>query len=449
MSRFHYFLSIALFILLTNPLFSQKNNDKTYSLKECIDIALLQNLDILGFKAAVDASQSNIKSAFGQYLPNIQFNMGYSRQLNSGGGQTVNVGGQIIPIGETPPNSYNMGISAGMNLFDGFGRESNFKYAQLTYEKGKLTLDQSKIYVKLSINRLFFDYAMKKQVVQTRVENLEAGKKELESIQAKEKAGVLPSYVVYSKEADIGALELELSKAENNVNIARANLLSLMGLNPTSNSDFSTSDLNLEISDADFSTFKARFSTIENSVREALKSRYDYQAQIRSNNASIARITNAKSAYFPTLALGGGWTWSNTVFEDFSDKGRSYIGLNLSLPIFTGFTTDALVQQAEFDYKSQEYTTFSKEQQIRTEIEQAFLNLDAAEKQIKIAEKSLFSATMNHKILQERFNVGTANITELIQANNQYLSAKINQISSVFSYLLAQKELEYATGRMN
>lgn len=447
--RKYFALLFSLLIFSFSSTSAQKNNDRTYTLQECIDIALNQNLDILSMKEAVQANRSNIKTAFGQYLPAIQFNMGYSRQLNSDGGRTVNVGGQIIPLGETPPNSYNMSVSAGMNLFDGFGRESNFRYASLTYDKNLLDLEYSKVFVKLNIYRKFFEYAAKKQVVQTRIENLEAGKKELESIRAKERAGILPVHFVYSKEAEIGSLELELSRAENEVNLSRASMLSLMGLNPTSNSDFSTSNIKTELLDEDFLNFRLRYSSIENLIIEALKSRLDYQSQNKLNAAANARITYARSSYFPTLQLGGGWSWSNTVFKDFSNYGRSYVGMNFSLPIFNGFTTDAQVQQAKFESKSQEYATFSKEQQIRTEIEQTLLNLNATEKQIKIAEKSLFAAEMNLKIMKERLNVGSANITELIQANNQYLNAKINQISSIFSYLLAQKELEYAVGRMN
>lgn len=445
-------LLLLLFLMIqatTIQSFSQKNNDRIYTLQECIDIALNQNLDILGMKASVQSNRANIKTAFGQYLPAIQFNMGYSRQLNTEGGRTVNVGGQIIPLGETPPNSYNMGLNAGLNLFDGFGREANFKYASLTYDKNVLTLEQSKVYVKISVIRRFYEYSAKKQVVQARLENLEAGKKELESIRAKEKAGVIPIHIVYAKEADIGNLELEFARAENDLNLTRASMLSLMGLNPTASSDFTTKNIDLDISETDFSTFRTRYSSIENLINEALTSRFDYQAQNKMNNASTMRLTAAKSAYFPTLQLGGGWSWSNTIFDEFEKFGRSYIGMNLSMPIFTGFTTDAQVQQAKFEIKSQEYATFAKEQQIRTEIEQTLMNLNASEKQIKIAEKSLFAADMNLKILKQRFEIGTANITEMIQANSQYLNAKINQISSIFSYLLAQKELEFAVGRMN
>ncbi|HPD34177.1 MAG TPA: TolC family protein, partial [Candidatus Kapabacteria bacterium] len=76
-------------------------------------------------------------------------------------------------------------------------------------------------------------------------------------------------------------------------------------------------------------------------------------------------------------------------------------------------------------------------------------NLDASEKQIQIAQKAFKAADLNYKVLKSRFDVGSANITELIQANTQYLTSKINQITSVFGYLLAQKELEYAIGRLN
>jgi outer membrane protein TolC len=86
---------------------------------------------------------------------------------------------------------------------------------------------------------------------------------------------------------------------------------------------------------------------------------------------------------------------------------------------------------------------------IKTQVEQALLNLDASEKQILIAQKALKSADLNYKVLTSRFEVGSSNITELIQANTQYLNAQINQITSVFGYLLAQKELEYAIGRLN
>lgn len=442
---------LILFVLAVSApsLFSQKHDQKVFTLSECIDIAMKENADVMISKASIIAANSSIKSAFGSYLPQANFSMGYSRQLNATGGKTVNVGGQIIPIGETPPNSYNMGVNLGLNLFDGFAREANFQSASDLYDKSLLTLEQTKSFVKLNVYRLFFDYASKKKILSTRQDNLDRGKKELESIRAKNQVGQLPINIVYSKEAEIGNLELELARAENDVNLARANLLALIGLNPNNKIDFYTDDPAFSVEDTEISKFRNYVGFFEDAVQKALKNRSDYKATEKELNSRNYQVKAIQANYFPKIQLGGGWTWSNSQFTDFSDKGRSYIGLNLSLPLFDGFQTNTQIQYAEFNYKSQQIQLLTLEKNIRKEVEQAFLNLDASEKQIKISEKSLLAAEMNYKVLQERFNVGTASITDLIQANSQYLLAQINKISSYYYYLLSQKEVEYATGMLN
>ncbi len=442
-------LILIVFFVTATIIYSQKYDQKILTLSDCIDIAMKENADILVSKASIVAANSSIKSAFGSYLPQAQFSMGYSRQLNSTGGKTVNVGGQIIPIGETPPNSYNMGVNLGLNLFDGFAREANFQSVSENYEKSLLTLEQTKSFVKLNIYRLFFDYASKKKILNTRQDNLERGKKELESIKAKNQVGQLPINVVYSKEAEIGNLELEVARAENDLNLSRANLLALIGINPNDKIDFYTDDPAFSVEENEFIKFRNYVGFFEDAVQKAIQNRSDYKATEKELSSRSYQVKALQANYYPKIQLGGGWTWSNTQFSEFSDKGRSYIGLNLNLPLFDGFQTNTQIQYAEFNYKSQQIQLLTLERNIRREVEQAFLNLEASEKQIKIAEKSLIASEMNFKVLQERFNVGTASITDLIQANSQFLLAQINKISSYYYYLLSQKEVEYATGLLN
>lgn len=443
------FLLFTIIILSSKPVSSQKFDQKIYTLSECIEIAMQENSEIQISKANIIAANSSVKGAFGNYLPQAQFSMGYSRQLNATGGKTVNVGGQLIPIGETPPNSYNMGINLGLSVFDGFAREANFQSASDLYDKSILTLEQTKSLVKLNVYRLFFDYASKKKIMTTRKDNLEKGKKELESIRAKNQVGQLPINVVYSKEAEIGTLELELARAENDVNIARANLLSLIGLNPNLKVDFYIDDPKFDIDEKEIESFRKYIGYFEDAVQKALSNRLDYKAAEKELNSKFYQVRAIQANYYPKLQLGGGWTWSNSQFSEFNEKGRSYIGLNLSIPIFDGFQTNTQIQYADLNYKTQQIQLKNLEKTIRKEVEQAFLNLEAAEKQIKIADKALFSAELNYKVLQERFNVGTASITDLIQANNQYLVAQINKISSYYYYLLSQKEVEYSIGVLN
>ncbi|HRS02544.1 MAG TPA: TolC family protein [Bacteroidota bacterium] len=428
---------------------SQKFDTQTYTLDECLKTAIQNNYDLIVYKSALKAASSNKTSAFGSYLPSVQFSGGYSRTLNQQGGRTVNVGGQIIPIGTPSPNSYSMGLNAGLKLFDGLYREANFRAANYNYNATDLNLQQGIVNVKIDVYRKFFDYATKKQIVEMRRENFEQGKKELESIQAQNQAGVIPISTVYSKEADLGNLELELAKSENDLNLSRASLLSTMGLDPTLSVDFSIADIKTDISQFDIDEFRSRIGNFEKMLQEALNMRYDYQSSENSMKSAQERINMSRSSYFPSIQLGGGWSWSNSEFNQFDTYGRSYFGLNLSIPLFDGFSTNSNIEQSQYSLKQAEVQRLKLNQTIKTQVEQALLNLDASEKQIQIAQKAFKAADLNYKVLKSRFDVGSANITELIQANTQYLTSKINQITSVFGYLLAQKELEYAIGRLN
>jgi len=436
-------------LLASSYSFSQKYDIKTYTLQECLTTAVKNNYDLMVYRAALESASSNKTSAFGSYLPMVQFSGGYSRTLNQQGGRTVNVGGQIIPIGTPSPNSYNMGLNAGLTLFDGLFREANYRAANYNYNAADLNLQQGIVNVKIDVYRKFFDYATKKQIVQMRRENFEQGKKELESIQAQNQAGVIPISVVYSKEADLGSLELELARAENDLNLSRASLLSTMGLDPTLDIDFSIADIKTDISQADIEEFRSRIGTFEKMLQEALTLRYDYQSSESSMKSAQERVAMSRSAYFPSVQLGGGWSWSNSEFNQFDTYGRAYLGLNLSIPIFDGFNTNSNIEQSQYSLRQAEVQKLKLNQTIKTQVEQALLNLEATEKQIQIAQKTVIASDLNYKVLKGRFDVGSANITELTQANTLNINAKINQITSVFGYLLAQKELEYAIGRLN
>ncbi|HPD34272.1 MAG TPA: TolC family protein, partial [Candidatus Kapabacteria bacterium] len=385
---------------------SQKFDTQTYTLDECLKTAIQNNYDLIVYKSALKAASSNKTSAFGSYLPSVQFSGGYSRTLNQQGGRTVNVGGQIIPIGTPSPNSYSMGLNAGLKLFDGLYREANFRAANYNYNATDLNLQQGIVNVKIDVYRKFFDYATKKQIVEMRRENFEQGKKELESIQAQNQAGVIPISTVYSKEADLGNLELELAKSENDLNLSRASLLSTMGLDPTLSVDFSIADIKTDISQFDIDEFRSRIGNFEKMLQEALNMRYDYQSSENSMKSAQERINMSRSSYFPSIQLGGGWSWSNSEFNQFDTYGRSYFGLNLSIPLFDGFSTNSNIEQSQYSLKQAEVQRLKLNQTIKTQVEQALLNLDASEKQIQIAQKAFKAADLNYKVLKSRFDVG-------------------------------------------
>ncbi len=437
---------IILLLLSGISTFAQQGNVKIYTLEDCIKIAYQKNYDISLSEAKNNTASYEIVQAFGNYLPSIGFNMGYSRTLNPDAAGSVNVGGVIIPIAAQNPNNYYMQAQANWNIFDGFSREAIYSAAKNNLEA---SIENSKYISKNVLNQIYKNYievVKSSQIVKIMREDLSVANQELEKIKAQYQAGASSITEIYAQEATIGQKEIDLVKAENNLLTAKSILLTVMGLNPDNDVEFQESSIPNFVSDQDIKLFKSNISTYNSALNTALENRNDLKSSQYNYQTAKNGIERANSGYMPTVSASGGWNWSHNEFESFSQYGRSFISLNLSVPIFTNFTTNYNVESAKLSLIQAEIENKKLEQQIKTDVQTAFLNLESAEKQIDISNKSVKSAELNYTSMKEKYSVGAATITELTIANNQYIVAQINKISGFYDYILAQKQLQFALG---
>lgn len=440
-------LIIVFVFFIYNIAIAQKADKKVYTIEECIEIALQNNLDVKLYEAKLEQSTADLTFAFGQYLPSINISTGYSRQLNAKPGFTF-VNGQLITT-DPRANSYDASIGANWLIFDGFNRDNNYSRAKYYYEANELNLKQIKIQITLQVYQYYLDVIAKKQIVITRKANFESGQKEYERIKAQYEVGLVPIDVVYFQEADLANREYEIINAENHLNQAKANLLIIMGLNPDYDIEFLEKGFPEEIRDDEINEFKNQLLPYKDLFQEAFKNRKDYQVLEIEEKAYEASLNAAYSGYYPRLSAYGGWYWSNFELDKFSELGRSSIGINLSIPIFEQFQTNYRAQNAQLQLQQVQIEKNKLEQNIISTIKLSFLNLQAAEKQLDITNKALNAAEKSYHSFSEKFRVGTASITELLNANSQLINSKINRINAIYQYLRVQKELLYAFGLLN
>jgi len=445
-------LNIIVFLLIIISYVSNSQvsgTSQTFSLSDCLEIAGQNNTEMILANAKLLSSSAAVTSAFGEFLPSINFNMGYNRQLKEEGTKTINVGGQIITTPGSDPNSYSMSAYASYPIFTGFSREANYNLAQTNLDYYKRIAEYTQSKVKLDVYRQYYEVIKKQQVVKIRRTDLELGQKELEKIQATYEAGKTHIGYVYSQEAEVGSRELALLTAENDLNNSKAVLLTTMGLSSNMQANFLESSIPNSVKENQIDDFRKEIGSFDACINTALTSRIDYAASFTGIEASKSNVTIAQSGYYPTLSASGGWSWTNHSLSKFSELGNSYIGLNLSVPIFENFRTNNQIESAKYQLKQQEIQHFQLEQNIKTAIQTALLNLETSEKQLDITERVLRSSEMNYNIYNERFNIGLSNINEYYDANTRYITAQINRINAIYSYYLAQKEVQFAIGKLN
>jgi outer membrane protein len=414
---------------------------KIFSLEECLNIAEKSNFDMQSAQAQIYAAEADSKAALGGYLPTVNANLGYARRLNQLGGGQFNVGGF-----RAPADQYSASASAGIILFNGFAREANSDRANANLNAAQQNIRQTSQQIRLNVWQQYITVLRNAQIVKTRKENLELGKNELQRVQARFDAGITPIGNVYAQEADMGNRELDLVQAENQFNLSKASLLTTMAMNPTEKAEFSEKSLPQEVNEQALAEFRSKVASLEETYKKAIESRHDIAAANSRLDAARYTVNGSRSGYIPTISASGGWSWANSEIKDFDLFARTFVGLNVDIPIFDAFRTNLQIQNAELQVKQREIERQRLELTIKSQLQSGVLNLNAAEKQLEITSRALKSADQNFRSAQERFTVGSAGIVDFLTANTQLVTARINRINAVYNYLDAQAQLRFALG---
>jgi outer membrane protein len=438
---------IVLLLLCLIPIIgtSQEKGKVEYTLEQCLEIALTKNYNLKIAQSNVVSSSADVTSAFGDFLPTIDGNMSYRRTLSFG---KLNIDGVPFEIPTQIPNSYSATLSANLNIFNGFSKEKNYARAQSYYTSDLLQSQYMEKVVIYDVYSNFIEVIRKNRIIEVRRENLATGKKELERINAQYKAGIVPINNVYTQETDNGNREYQLVLAINEFKFAKTSLMKVLGMNPNLGTKFVDTDLPNDVDQDKINNFRKEIGTVDNAIQYSYDNRLDLEREENRVEAADDYITIANSGYYPSLNAFGAWSWNNNEFNNFNEYSSTYVGLSLRIPILNNLNTTASSQKAKISYDKVVYNKNILEQNITQEVIQSLNNLDASEKNLEITQKSLKSANMNYRSFDERYKVGTASITDKIVANSQFLQAQINRINAIYSYFLAQKQVQFSIGKL-
>ncbi len=443
-------LVTSILIGLTHPVvgqqtWSQSGEQLRYTLDDCIAIALQRNIDVRQVYASSQAAAANLTQAFGQYLPAANFGFNYNRQLTNLREQISIVNG--VPIrGEPLPNTYSANLNVGWTLFNGFRREADYDAASSAVSAAEADILFQRLAIAFNVTRAYIDVLRTEQVVRARSENLSLSRATFERVKALYDNGRAPITQLTSQETEVANQEVAVVQAENDHDLAKVNLLTLMNVDPTQNATFDPAVLPSEATSLQVEEFRTTIGSEQQSIDRAMASRPDVRAAQDREEAAQATVTSATAGYYPTLQATGGYVWRNFEFSNFDNQGQWFVGLNLQMPVFDQFRTNQQIASATFQHTQRSLEVARLEQQLRQNVRSAYLQLRTAERNLDITERALRTAQLNFDAMQERFTVGGAQLVEVQQANFQLITARINRVTAVYGYLDARTFVEFATG---
>ncbi len=440
------YLVIMAALLVTMPTFAQKQ----LTLDEAVKIALQKNPNLIKLKNSLDGAKAQLKSAYGDLLPSLGASANFNWQrIEDAGSSQRNFLGELVevPASTVENRSYSAGIGGNVTLFDGLANYATISQRKDNLQASEYNIAKLKQTIVYQTTDFYYVVLNAEDLMRVREENVKYFQKFYESVNERNKLGSVAIADVYAAQVQLGNAELALIQAQNAYDQSKNGLLSYLALNVME--DYTLVSPFGEDRVIDTNSYLKNFDDIQTMVNVALDKRFDFKSQQLTVNSAMSGETIARSGVLPSLSANYNYGTGAISLDKLFDRKSLSVGVSLNIPIFSRFATETAMTQAEISTMNAKEDLLALERQIKIEVKQGHNDLVAAKKSLEVALKNVTAAEENRKINQERYNLGSATILEVLQANRDYIDALRNKINTVFDFYRQYDKLNNAIGRLD
>jgi outer membrane protein len=423
--------------------------EQVITLEDAKRIALGNNLTVVQTLNNISAAESRVTAAYGGYLPTLSANGGWNRYQNERPGSApVVIGGITLPgtSGFSVQDDFRAGLGVNLTLFDGLAREGGVTQATSGAESARQISNRARQTAIFQVEAQYLNILRTRRLVRVAEENLKRDQRQLERITESNRVGALSLADVYRQQSQVATDELALITAQNDYNKAKADLISLVGLDMLKEYEFNDPEINAMIAEAEADTSSGRVVSFAAMCDTAFMKRPDYHSAVEQLRAAEGGVRSARSGYFPVVTAGAGYSLNSNEMSTLTENKTISWGINFQWNLFDAFRTNQSLEIASTEQRNAEVGLTQLERDIRVEVKKALLDLEAARKGYQVSEKGLVSAREDLKIEQERYSLGAGTLLDLLTASANYVNAEANKVNATYNLIMARHQLQYVVG---
>jgi len=433
---------IALFTAIFTSLavFSQKQ----WTLKECVDYALKNNITIKQNRLNIEIAEADVKSNKANFLPSI----------NASTSGNLSTGSSFDPVSQNRTANTTLfggalGVNASYTVFNGFKNLNQKKQAVLGVEGSKLDLVKVENDISLNVVNEYLNVLFAKENLAVAKVQAEISKKQIKRAKAQFEGGAIPKGDLLNVQSTAANDLQNVVLQENTLSIALLRLCQLLQI--------PSKDFDITIIKVSSPSAALLYDNSDIVYEKALTLWPEIErAKLDVENTKLG-IEIAKSGYYPTVNASLG---ANTNYGYFLDPsvptGRFLeqldgnlgfsLGFSVNIPIFNGFRNDANVERSIVSNSISQFRLESQKLQLQQEIESAFLDAKAAAKTYEAAQVSLEAQKEAFKNAQVSYDYGSMTQFDFDQVRNRLVNAEGAMIRAKYDYVFKTKVLKFYYG---
>jgi outer membrane protein TolC len=417
-----------------------------FSLDQCVEYAQRNNVQVKNSLLAIDGQLQTNREIAAAALPTINTSLSgtdYTKIPTSllPGQIFGGAAGTFIPVQFGTKYNANYGASIQQLLFDGqvfIALQARATSVEMVKKNAALTQEA----IKANIYKIYYQLSASKTQLNILDANISRIAALAHDAEIMYKNGFAEKLDVDKVSVQLNNLETEKLKATNSVAIGYMGLKMLMGM-PVKDSLILTDVIN------------------ENNLTNDILTETDFEYNVRKdfqylNTVKKLNQYNVKRyqlSNLPTIAMAGSYSKNAQRSKfDFFEGGNwfttSLISLNVSLPIFNGFATDARIKRTKIELKQTENQIEALKNSIDNEINQAKLNYMSSVATVQFQKKNMTLAEKVYQQTKKKFEAGTGSNTEISAAQADLVSAQNNYMNALYTALIAKVDLLKATGKL-
>ncbi|WP_302276101.1 TolC family protein [Coprobacter fastidiosus] len=446
----YYRIGIFVFCFCTGGLrlLSAQEKPQEWTLKNCIDYALTQNIQLKKSKIALESSQVDSKSARAKLFPSLSF--GSTQQyINTPFPEGNSLDNYVVTGSKgSSKNSYtgNYSLRSSMTLYNGGKLRNNIKSSKLQEQVQQYSVEEEIDNIETSITESFLQILYAQESVKINEETVALSKLQCERGKALLEAGSISQSDYAQLESQYSSDKYQLVLSQTTLESNIQTLKQLLEMNMTETLSISTPIL--EAHDV---------LTPLPGKEEVYQSALNFIPSIQSGKLGIdiAKLEhkNAKAGYYPTLDLSasvgtGHISGSDSNFgQQMKNKLNESIGLTLSIPIFSNRENKSAVEKAKLQISEAELEYLNAQKELQKTIEDIYLDATSSQAQYAAAIEQVKASKTSYNLAQEQFNLGMKNTVELLTEKNNFLSAQQEMLQAKYMAILNAQLLRFYQGK--
>jgi outer membrane protein len=410
------------------------------SMVDCLKLTLTHNKALQRMVEEKEIARGEELKSYSVILPTVGLTGDYTRldEVTSFEIGPPDGPKERIQFGDV--DNYSVGLMVTQPVFAGGAIPARLNAARVFSLLSDQTVRAAAQQVVYAAEHAYYDVLLSQHLVDISADAVRSAQAHLDSVKQKRQGGIASDFDVLRAEVELSNFQAELIQNKNGIDVAKANLMKVMGV--SQDSDFLLSD---EL------TYVPSEVTVEQAVEAAYRHRPDLLGKEFDVRLQKERLNVARSRYLPVINGYYSNTWAkpdpHSMME--IEWGHAWqAGLQASLPIFDGLMREgemvaqkARVRQAQVDLVDAEETALF-------ELTKAQLTIENAAEFVESQALNLTRAKEGLRLAEVGYREGTNTQVEMIDAQAALTTARANYYQAIYSHIVAKLDLNRAMGTL-